>query len=361
MIARLPIRSLPLALGVAFGWLLTWPSPAVRPAPPVTPLLQTVTRQMAETRVQAVASPLFSPAPVSLWSYSWAVAAVEDVAQLPEGAPFRRLLPTLLAGFDAYWDGAANPPAYAPYPHPSATTVKFFDDNAWTGLDLVTAYRLTHNPRYLHQAEAVFRYEQSGWDPQGGGIFWNDQRRMRNTPANAPTAQLAAELYAETHRAAYLQWAIRIQRWETQHLVNPRTGAVYDHISATGHLGRRTLSYNQGSVIGADVALYQVTHHPTYLHQAEKTARFASQNLAFSTARPLSVAFAGVLADNLHQLWKVTHAPTVSTTVSRLASAISQPAPSEWAGDPMHHLLWESGAIRVTAAVRAVVVPHRSH
>ncbi|MBX5465909.1 MAG: glycoside hydrolase family 76 protein [Firmicutes bacterium] len=293
-------------------------------------------------------------APVSLWSYAWGLAAVEDLARLPGGRTWRAEIPHLVAGLAPYWDAGAPTPAYAPYPDPTPETVKFYDDNAWVGLDLVTAWQLTHRPQYLQRAEALFRYEETGWDPHGGGLFWNDRHLLRNTAANAPAAELAAELYSVTRRPQYLRWAMRLKAWEQRHLVNPKTGAVWDHLGRGATVDRHLLSYNQGAVIGADCALYRATHERAYLEAAAKTAAFVAHHwTAFDGHRPLATAFAGVLADDLVWLWRLGHVPAARLALEQLSPPTAA-LPGRWA-NPV--LLAASGRIRLVADQAAVSAP----
>lgn len=298
--------------------------------------------------------------PTTVWDFACALAGLEDAAQLPSGSADLAYVRTLATNLSAYWDAQAPVPGYAPSVHPSASTTKYFDDNAWVGLDLVEAYRLTKDPSFLSQAEAVFRYEESGWDPNGGGIYWNDQHITRNTPSNAPVAELGSYLYMLTHQSSYLDWAERIYHWEVQTLVNPTTGEVLDHIDPSGHINTAYWTYNQGTVIGSSVLLYEVTHQPSYLRQAEKTASYTLQHGV--QANGVFVAqpqFNGILADNLELLYQVTHNPAIPAAIARnAASALTHDRNAEglfgsnWAGpvpSPNVPILTDSGAIRLLA------------
>ena len=105
---------------------------------------------------------LSTAGPTAVWGYTWALAAAEDVAQIP-GAPAsaKATVRSLANGLALYWDARAKTPAYAPYPFAGPRTTKYFDDNAWAGLDLVGAYRLTGDRAFLAQAEKVLRYERT--------------------------------------------------------------------------------------------------------------------------------------------------------------------------------------------------------
>jgi hypothetical protein len=305
----------------------------------------------------------------AVWDVSWALAAIEDVAALPGARG--RWLPTLrlvTQSLQAYWDAGAEPPAYAPTQNPSPSAVKYFDDNAWVGLDLVTAWRLTGDRRDLYRAEAVMRYEESGWDSQGGGIWWNDQRNYRNTAANAPTAELAARLYLATGDHSYLAWAERIDHWEMGTLV-AADGWVADGIGALNlpvGIHDAQYTYNYGAVVGAAVELYRATGQVAYLHQAERVAAYALAHLRQADGAWLPQArFNGVLSDDLLLLLRTGHAPWVRAPLlqnARLLWARDRAADglvgSNWNGPPPTgtvQLLTETGAVRTLAAAAAAL------
>lgn len=302
--------------------------------------------------------------PTAMWGYSWALAALEDVAQLPGGSGMLPLVRTLTDHLARYWDPGAPVPGYAPTPSPGAAANKYFDDNAWAGLDLVTAYHLTGDPAYLRQAEAVFTYEESGWDAAGGGIWWDDAHQGRNTAANAPTAELAVYLYLDTHQATYLTWAKRIYAWEVAHLVDPVTGEVWDGLHGT-RVTQTMWTYNQGDVIGAATLLYEATHDPTYLAQAKRTETFALAQVQPGNVLVPQAQFNGVLVDNLQLLYQVTRDPRIAALVTASANSAWSHARNadglfggNWLGpavpDSQVPILTQSGAVRLLAVAASL-------
>ncbi len=304
--------------------------------------------------------------PAALWGYSWGLAALEDAAQLPGGKSLLPVVRALANHLFYYWDAGAAVPGYAPTFAPGAGAVKFFDDNAWAGLDLMGAYRMTGDAVYLRQAEAVFAYEETGWDPEGGGIFWNDQRTIRNAVSNAPVAELAVYLYRETGKATYLTWAERIFRWEVAHLVDQRTGEVYENIDAHGQVSRQMWTYNQGTLVGAAVLLYDATRKPPYLVQARQTAAYALHaGVRADGALVPPAEFNGVLADDLQLLYQQTRASAIRRAIATNASIAWTRArssrnlfASDWQGPPPATsglpLLTQTGAVRLLAVNAAL-------
>lgn len=305
------------------------------------------------------------------WDYSWALAALEDVAALPGGQRYLPLVRQVTNGLQAYWDAGAVPPAYAPTPNPGASAVKYFDDNAWVGLDLVTAWRLTGDRAYLLRAEAVMRYEQSGWDAAGGGIWWSDARTYRNTAANAPAAELAARLYLATGQRAYLAFAERVYAWERTTLTQP-DGWVADGIGTLNlpvDVHEAQYTYNYGAVIGAATELYRATHAAAYLAEARRVAAYALAHLRQPDGAWLPQArFNGVLADDLLLLLRQGGVPEVRSALLRNAAllwahdrAADGLSGSNWNGPPPEgtvQLLTETGAVRTLAvAAQAAALP----
>ncbi len=314
-------------------------------------------------------APSVSSPPAAIWGYSWGLRAVEDIASLPGSTSYLPLVRRLADDLDRYWDERAKVPGYAPTVDPGAWAIKYFDDNAWAGLDLVQAYDLTADARYLREAKEVFAYIETGWDQSRGGIYWNEDRVTRNTASNGPAAQLAARLYMATGRRAYLAWAQRIYHWQVRHLVDRRTGQVWGNLDDQANISMSAWSYNQGTVIGAATLLYRITHEPAYLAQARQTEGFVLRNLVRSDGTIVPPAeFAGVLADNLRLLYDETQDLAIARVIDQSArSAWTQARngdglfATDWRGPPPETqglpLLTQSGAVRLLAVRAAIKAP----
>ncbi len=301
-----------------------------------------------------------------IWGYSWGLQAIEDVAALPGGSRFIPVVRRIADDLDQYWDTSAKVPGYAPTVDPGPDAVKYYDDNAWAGLDLVQAFNLTADPRYLREAEAVFLYEKTGWDARRGGIYWNDTRDTRNTVSNAPVAELAARLYLATGRPTYLAWAKKIYAWQVRTLVDHRTGQVWGNIDGSGNISFSGWTYNQGTVIGASVLLYRITHQASYLAQARKTEGFVLRDLVRPDGTMVPPAeFGGVLADNLRLLYDETGDGAIARVIAASARSAWRQARNDddlfaqnWQGLPPRTqglpLLTQSGAVRLLAVAAAI-------
>lgn len=209
-----------------------------------------------------------------LWPYSGMVSAAAALAAAPgRGQAHLGELERLLAGLEAYWDGAGDPPAYDSYIRAEGGGQKFYDDNEWLGMEFVHAHRLTGKAAYLERARAMFAFALSGWDEaMGGGIYWRQgDPATKNSCSNGPAAVLAMLLHGATGEAAYLEWAQRLLAWMAR-LKSPETGVYWDSLGADGTVDKRTFTYNTGTPIHAHALLYAATGAAAHLEEARALA-----------------------------------------------------------------------------------------
>jgi hypothetical protein len=195
----------------------------------------------------------------------------------------------------------------------------YYDDNEWVGIELARLYELDHDPAALTQAEQIMTFVMSGWQTVGpagqalpcpGGVPFSNAKgnTARNTVTDGPGAELAVQLYRITHEARYLQFAEAAYGWVRQCLLEPN-GLYADHIDLDGTIEHTLWSYNQGSMMGAGVLLYQVTHNGAYLYQARQTARAALPYFTYSRLSNENPFFVAVYFRNLIYLDSITHDP----------------------------------------------------
>jgi hypothetical protein len=96
--------------------------------------------------------------------------------------------------------------------------------------------------------------------------------------------------------------------WTRRCLMGP-SGLYYDHIRPHGVIGQALWSYNQGSMIGAGVLLYQATGDGAYLYQARQTAKAALSYFTIERLLGENPFFPSVYFRNLMYLDAVTHDP----------------------------------------------------
>jgi hypothetical protein len=137
-----------------------------------------------------------------------------DIAQ--PSAANRRALTGFAAGAERYLNRGLRPvPGYSPYPGDrEANAETWFDDNGWWGVAFVNAYRATGDRRYLTDAERALRYvAAAGWDPDGGGIWWNTHHPYKSGPALAADTLLATLIYQQDQSSFALAEARQFIAW----------------------------------------------------------------------------------------------------------------------------------------------------
>ena len=195
----------------------------------------------------------------------------------------------------------------------------YYDDNEWVGIELARLYELDHEPVALQQAEQIMEFVMAGWETTGpsgqplpcpGGVPFSNAKSntSRNTVTDGPGAELAVQLYKITHEARYLQFAEMAYGWVRQCLLEPND-LYADHINNNGTIQRTRWSYNQGSMMGAGVLLYQATHDGAYLYQARQTAKAALAYYPYTRLSNENPFFVAVYFRNLMYLDSVTHDP----------------------------------------------------
>ncbi|TRW25338.1 alpha-1,6-mannanase [Flavobacterium zepuense] len=149
-------------------------------------------------------------------------------------------------------------------------TVEWFiyDDIMWWVISLGRAYELTHNEAYLQNSIAGFNHVWNGsYDPVDGGMFWDFAHSGKNACINYPTVIAAMKLYEITGDEEYLAKAIEIYEWSQDNLFQHSDGRVADN-KIGDNAGFSDYTYNQGTCIGAAMALYKQTGNQSYLDDA---------------------------------------------------------------------------------------------
>jgi hypothetical protein len=242
-----------------------------------------------------------------LWPFARALVATLDVAGirpgLTTGFDAAEAIATHLEALERYRVADADPAPYASdVVGPRARSDRYYDDNAWVGLALIELERIRPGSGWLGRAGELFRFATGGWDerrdvPAPGGVFWVQQGLLlgrrnhdRNTVSSAPNAQLGlhlAELTGQPPGPSGSIGAVDMYEWVNTSLGAdpdaPATGLFWDKIRGDGTVDRTLWSYNQGSMIGANVLLARgappAARHP-YRARAETIARGALRHYA---------------------------------------------------------------------------------
>jgi hypothetical protein len=172
------------------------------------------------------------------------------------------------AGAERYLNRGLRPlPGYSPYPGDrGASAETWFDDNGWWGLAFVNAYRATGQLRYLNDAQRALDYiAAAGWDPEGGGIWWNTSHPFKAGAALASGTLLATLLYQQTHSPFDLGQALRFLEW-----ANSSGFAASEGLYANTNLEATPVDYIEGPLIYAQELLCQLTATPADCERAEE-------------------------------------------------------------------------------------------
>jgi hypothetical protein len=260
------------------------------------------------------------PAPRSaahLWPFSQALVATIVIAGIGDGLTpkfdFTEAIAEHLAELERYWRGDGVPPAYSSDVAGSwLGGDRYYDDNAWVGLALVLLERIRPGSSQLDRARSAYEFALHGWDARGGGVFWVEQGRGagrrnhdRNLVSTAPNGQLGlllGELGGLGSRPTIDPE--RMVAWVTSKLDESRdgTGLFWDKVRGDGSIDRTQWSYNQGTMVGLNVALAR-TARADYLTRAEAIARKALSQLTLTSQPP---AFNAIFFRNLLALHAAT-------------------------------------------------------
>lgn len=152
----------------------------------------------------------------------------------------------------------------------------FFDDNGWFGIAFLDAYQATHDRRYVADAARAFRFlAVAGWNPNGGGFWWNTVHRYTTSEPLAAAVLIGARLYEATKQRSYLRSAEKWVAWANARSWN-RARGLYQRNPGDGTV----MSYVEGLMAAGNAELCRITHRKSYCARAEQVA--ANSIRAFS-------------------------------------------------------------------------------
>lgn len=243
--------------------------------------------------------------PATAWPHGQVAAAALDRALLTGDVTEARKALEGLRRFERDSGGSFNPT------EGSGEQARFYDDNAWIGLDYVQGFRLTGDQSYVDDARRVFDFLQEGRH-RDGGIYWKEgeERMSRNAASNGPALQLALHLHELTGERRYMDAAREIESAMTREL-RREDGLLIDNVGDDGSREGTIWSYNQGTAIGADVQLYESTGDRRWLDRARSTAQRSLDELTLDRLWSQPPAFNAVFFRNLLQLDRVAPDPRI--------------------------------------------------
>ena len=161
---------------------------------------------------------------------------------------------------------------------------RFYDDNSIVGLDLVEAYSLTGDNRYLERAGRIVDFLASGKDDVfGGALWWNES--LKNQPgydssnkpacANGYATSFLLHYYQvcpDEEKTEVLSFARELYDWLVENLRDPSDGCYWNDKGADGSVNQTKWTYNTGVMISNGVDLFRITGDQKYLDQAKESA-----------------------------------------------------------------------------------------
>lgn len=192
-----------------------------------------------------------------------------------------------------------------------------YDDQMWLSRELIRAYKVTNEKKYLDLAAYLADYVIDGWDcwrdangKEYGGITWGPGYNSKHACSNAPMIQplvWLARIYEGTGETmdhyyrdeknnpvkatkprseVYMEFARKIYDWQKEKLLNSDNGLYWDMMGAPGEIkvskGYRQhvdnggpvgnyYSYNTGTMIAGAAELYRSLGDATYIADLAKT------------------------------------------------------------------------------------------
>lgn len=153
---------------------------------------------------------------------------------------------------------------------------KYVDDNSLTGMAFLAAYDVTTGTtqaNYLTAAEkcAGWLINSGQWDTSlGGGFWWNTDKTVKPAQSNGLALQLFLRLYQITGQAVYHDWAVQVNTWLNNKMLDSATGLYIWQIEATGTVDNYKFTYDNAIMVEADLLWAKAMNDNTYLAKAEK-------------------------------------------------------------------------------------------
>ena len=153
------------------------------------------------------------------------------------------------------------------------------DDITWMVLACVRAYKYFGNPDYLAIAVDNYTRMYNRAKQRFGTLIWKQTQENKlstNSCINCPATVAACYLGQLTNDKTWFEKAVSIYTGQRKLLFNAETGEVWDSRAwnSDGSMesgGNRWVStYNQGTMLGAALALYDYTKDEMYIKDAAK-------------------------------------------------------------------------------------------
>ncbi|GAO44646.1 glycoside hydrolase family 76 protein [Flavihumibacter petaseus] len=179
---------------------------------------------------------------------------------------------------DRYEDQRPPVTGYASYPPEKGGGDRFYDDNQWIGIAVMDAWKRRPDTAYRRRAELIYTFMMTAYDSVGGGgLYWEEGKlNTKNTCSNGPGILLALQLHQASGKKTYLDTALLLYNWVNNTLRDDK-GLYFDNIGLPSRkIDQRRYAYNTGTMLQANVMLYEITRNPKYLAEAKRIATAAT-------------------------------------------------------------------------------------
>ena len=269
----------------------------------------------------------------TIWDIVPLFEALDAIAIAEPTAANRRAVRSFATGAERYLNRGLHPlPGYSPYPGDRAAgTETWFDDNGWWGLAFMNAYRATGSTRWLTDAERALGYIAAvGWEPQGGGIWWNTLHPYKAGEALASGTLLATLLYQQTHAAGDLALALKFLAWG-----NTAGFSTANGLYAGSSLDPTPIDYIESPLIYAQAVLCQITATASECERAEALKEVAIKR--FGRLLDFSPQYDAIYLQWMLALYSLDHDPRLYALAAQNAQAARTHALN---GERLYLLSW---------------------
>jgi hypothetical protein len=274
----------------------------------------------------------------TIWDIVPLFQSLDAIAIAQPTSANRRAVARFATGAERYLNRGLRPvPGYSPYPGDrEPRTETWFDDNGWWGLAFVNAYRATGTRRYLADSERALHYiAAAGWDPEGGGIWWNTEHPYKAGEALASGTLLATLLYQQTHSPFALGQARKFLAW-----ANTSGFSAGDQLYAGSNLNSTPIDYIEAPLIYAQMVLCEVTSTPADCERAELLKATALDR--FGALLDFSPQYDAIYVQWMLALYSLDHDPVLYTLAADNARDAQTRARN---GEGLYLLSWNGETI----------------
>ncbi|SEW49788.1 glycoside hydrolase family 76 protein [Chitinophaga arvensicola] len=293
-----------------------------------------------------------------LWGLCGLIQAANEMERMIPGKAY---MAPVIGAINQYYDPIPPAPGYASYVLKERREDRYYDDNQWIGIAYLDAYTRTGKKWYLEKGEEIYRFMMTGYDTvSGGGLYWKEgDNTTKNTCSNGPGILLALQLYDATHQQAYLDTALLLYHWVNRYL-RSADGVYWDAIkpAENNRIDSAAYTYNTGTMLEANVKLYQITKQGAYLKEAQHIAEGSYRHFFRNGRFHSSYWFNAVLLRGYEALYRADSQP-------KYIRAMQDYADKVWAQDrnpgnnmlgtrPEKELLGQAGMMEIYARLAVI-------